>query len=227
MEKPQTALSALEIFSACSPAELAVLTNAMQRCEFAAGSAIFPEGAPGDSLCVVLSGAVEITTRICGDVEKTLETLPAGGVFGELSLLTVEARTATAKAREPSVLLTLNRDAFESLWVEHPLLCGKLMRHLLTITARRLATTTELYRRAEAWGIEISGVIGLNYHELMTSQANLAIELSSGTVQHGVLLKVEKGPVGHELLLKTSDGQFVVVPYQAVTSITFARPEKK
>ena len=227
MESKHSALSSLEIFSPYSPEELALLTASMRQCEFDPGAVIFPEGAAGNSLYIVLSGTVEVTTHISGDVERTLLTLRPGGVFGELSLLTGEARTATAKAKEKTVLMTLNSAGYEQLWTDHPLLCGRLMRYLLKMVARRLGMTTDLYRRAVAWGIEISGVVELNYHELITGQSSLIVELSSGKVQCGVLLKVEKGPVGHELLLKTADGQFVVIPYQAITSISFGGAGKK
>ncbi len=220
-------LKGLAIFDSLSGTQLAAVAGAMVQSDPKAGEPVFREGEPGDSLYVVISGVVEITTRITGDVEKTLIALRTGGVFGELSLLTGDARSATATATADTVLLSLDAAAFESLISRHPAVGRKMMSHLLSVIAGRLNLTTNLYRRAVAWGLDIGNVIQLNFNELITEQIEVAIELASGRTLAGTLLKVEQGPVGYELLLKTEGEQFSIVPYHAVVSVSFAQQAEK
>jgi len=205
-----------------SSKERQVLKRAMTRVEVASGGAVFSEGELGDSVYVLQDGSVEVTTRISGDVEKTLLTLGPGGIFGELALITKEARTGTARALEDSVLFSMQAERFEKLCNAHPVIGEKMMRFLLGTMARRLNVTTELYRRAVAWDLNISGVIEMNFHQLITDHISITIELLTGKAVAGTLLKVEQGAVGCELLVKTTDDQFVIVPYAAVAAISFA-----
>jgi CRP-like cAMP-binding protein len=216
-------LRGLAFFSGLSPEEFGTVSAAMETVEMAPAAIVFNEGDAGDRAYVVAAGAVEVFTRICGDVEKTLLTLRPGGVFGELSLFTGEARSATAKVIEPATLLSLAAPAFEGLVARHPAVAGKLMRSLLVTLAGRLRHTTELYRQAVAWGLDVGAVTELNFHQLITEQVHLSVELLNGNTVNGVLLKVEKGAVGHELLVKTQESQFTIIPYAAVARVAFAR----
>lgn len=60
---------------------------------FQPGEKIFSEGDSGDYMYAVLEGEVEIRK---GD--RILETIPAGGVFGEMGLIEKLPRTADAVA---------------------------------------------------------------------------------------------------------------------------------
>ena len=75
-----------------------------------AGERVFEEGEPGDEMYVVAAGAVEI--RI-GD--RLLESLAAGGVFGELSVVEPAARSATAEAVADTELIAVGRERFQLL----------------------------------------------------------------------------------------------------------------
>ena len=215
-------LKNLALFSSLSTEELEMASEIMERAELEPGTVIFTEGEPGGSVYVIVDGVVEITTRVTPDVDKTLVTLRAGGIFGELSLVSGEARTASAKALEKTALLSTDTQAFERLIGEHPAMGRKLLQHLLNVIAGRLSATTELYRRAVEWGLSIGGIIEMNFSELIADQIEVTIELATGTKLRGTLLKVEKGPVGYELLVKTGDGQLLMIPYHAVVVVSFA-----
>ncbi len=79
------------------------------------GDVLFEEGEPGDCFYVVSKGAVEISKSIQGDGSEKLAVRRAGEAFGEMALLNDASRSATAKALEESLLLTLSRDDFETL----------------------------------------------------------------------------------------------------------------
>ncbi len=77
---------------------------------FAAGAAIIREGEVGSTLCVVVAGGVRIQRR-----QLTLAELGEGGVFGELSALSPEPRSADVNAVEETRILELSAAAVERM----------------------------------------------------------------------------------------------------------------
>ena len=76
----------------------------------AAGSTIFNEGDPGDALFVIISGSVEV---LRGGVR--VKTLREADYFGELAVLTGEARNASIRAITDCLLLRLERNDFHQV----------------------------------------------------------------------------------------------------------------
>jgi CRP/FNR family cyclic AMP-dependent transcriptional regulator len=113
---------------------LSILTKHGDVTSFAVGSLIFQAGDPGDFVYVVKSGEVDIQA---GD--RLIETVRAGGIFGEMALISDEPRSATAVARTPCELVPLSQKRFLFLVQETPFFALEVMR----ILARRL-------RRADA-----------------------------------------------------------------------------
>jgi len=74
---------------------------------FPAGYAIFHEGEPGDRMYAVLSGEVDISVR--GTV---IETVEAGGIFGEMALVEDRPRSATAVVKSEAKLVPVDRTRF-------------------------------------------------------------------------------------------------------------------
>ena len=83
------------------------------------GATLFQEGDPGDSLYVVLSGRLEISVDN-GEQARVIGHVARGDVVGEMSVLTGEARSATAVALRNSVLVRFSVDAFQYLTRRHP-----------------------------------------------------------------------------------------------------------
>jgi CRP-like cAMP-binding protein len=80
---------------------------------YGAGEVIFQAGEFGYQMFVVSSGEVDLLN---GD--EHVETLTAGGTFGEQALLDPAPRSLTAVARTECVVLLVNARAFRLL-VEH------------------------------------------------------------------------------------------------------------
>lgn len=75
---------------------------------FEDGQIIFREGAPGDWIYTILSGAVEIFKDV-DDRHIVIEILGEGEVFGELGFLGRIKRTAGARAVGPTTLGVIDR----------------------------------------------------------------------------------------------------------------------
>lgn len=86
---------------------------------------IFKQGEDGDAFYIVVKGSVIIsrgTTR--------LATLGSREGFGEMSILDRESRSATATASEDTTLLSLDRDSFDRVIEQNPVVARGVYRVL-------------------------------------------------------------------------------------------------
>lgn len=110
---PMTRLPALRpvpIFRGSSKASLFAVARQSIEVSLPAGATVVTEGDPGDALCVIVEGKVDVRK---GD--RVVAELEAGDYFGELSLIDGEPRTATVVATTNLTLLTLSSSAFDTL----------------------------------------------------------------------------------------------------------------
>jgi len=76
------------------------------------GATVFSQGRPGDSLHVVIEGAVRISLLSPSGDEATIALLGPGECFGDLSLLDGRPRSASAIAARPTKTLVVTRGDF-------------------------------------------------------------------------------------------------------------------
>lgn len=127
--------------------EVEVLSRHMERHELAAGDVLFREGDPGDRLYVLLSGVITISTRAPHGTHR-LVTAEAGAVFGELAMIDGAPRSATARADEAAVLLSLSAAGLARLEADEPRLAARLLENVLRHVATRLRISTDVARVA-------------------------------------------------------------------------------
>ena len=81
---------------------------------------IFERGDPGDSFWVIRSGGVRVFRSDNDGVEIALSKLGPGQSFGEMALLTGEARSASVETIEETQALVLPKDQFDRVLKSHP-----------------------------------------------------------------------------------------------------------
>ncbi|MCY3021053.1 MAG: cyclic nucleotide-binding domain-containing protein [Planctomycetota bacterium] len=96
---------------------------------FHAGDAVFRAGEPGTRMYIVKAGTVDLRLQ-----DRTLETLAAGDVLGEMALLDNEPRSATAVAITDCQLVPINAERFQYLVRQTPYFAIEVLQ----IMARRL-----------------------------------------------------------------------------------------
>ena len=84
------------------------------------GRTLFEQGASGDALYTLVSGAVGVSARDHTGRPTRIARLRPPETFGEMALLSDAPRAATVMALRDSHLLKLTRDAFEAVIAEHP-----------------------------------------------------------------------------------------------------------
>jgi CRP-like cAMP-binding protein len=90
------------------------------------GSLLFDEGAPPDSLFVVLDGSVALSRQ-----GAPMGTVGGGEALGTWSLLDDEPRSARAVAAAPVRVLAIDREDFFDVLAEHSEISRSLMRDLV------------------------------------------------------------------------------------------------
>lgn len=94
---------------------------------YQAGDMIFSEYEPGDSFYLIQDGRVQIS-KIMGDIEKTIDILMPGEIFGEMAILEEAPRSASAIAVDAVRCLEFNRANFEILMRGNPAIALKLLK---------------------------------------------------------------------------------------------------
>jgi NTE family protein len=122
-------LASLPLFRDLPPEHVNWLAGEVRIAELPALTTIFRMGEAGHDLFVVVEGTVEILIPHAGHEELVAMSGP-GQWFGEMALLTREARSATARAATDVRLLVVSRASFEELIARFPLLAVKLSDEL-------------------------------------------------------------------------------------------------
>ena len=137
------ALKTMTLCGALSAAELDTIAAIAEMRAVAAGKEVFREGDPGDGLFLVVAGEIEVVKRgLRGD--RSLARLGAGGVLGEMSLITADARSATGRATVDSQLLRLPAQRFRALLEAGSSAALKVVAAIAEVLARRLGTMNNL-----------------------------------------------------------------------------------
>ncbi len=91
------------------------------------GRMIFCEYEPGNSFYLIQDGRVQIT-KVMGSIEKAIDILQPGELFGEMAILEEAPRSASAIALDEVTLLEFNRANFEILMQGNPQIALTLLK---------------------------------------------------------------------------------------------------
>jgi CRP-like cAMP-binding protein len=96
------------------------LTRAVKHQVVAPHTIIFRQGDPGDRFYLIQCGKVRVFRKDAGGLETDISVLGEGQSFGEMALLTGEARSANVETIEETRLMVLSRDQFEHILEDVP-----------------------------------------------------------------------------------------------------------
>lgn len=133
-------LAQCQLFATLQANSLQVLAAHAYRKRFAAGEQVFRLGAPGQSMMAVCSGTIRITVPSTTGKEIILTDLVNGEIFGEMSLLDGNERSANAVSLTASELLILERRDVLPILERDP----QIGIQLLQVLCSRLRRANEL-----------------------------------------------------------------------------------
>jgi CRP/FNR family cyclic AMP-dependent transcriptional regulator len=133
------------LFQHVDDARLRTIARTMRHRRFRRNEVIFHQGDVGDSLQIVVSGALKIVLPSAAGEEAIIATLRSGDFFGELALLDGAPRSATATAVEATETLALPREAFLALLGEDQVLTQSLLAGIAAELRRLTGHVEELH----------------------------------------------------------------------------------
>lgn len=109
-----TTIAESPLFKHLSSEEMQRIVDAASIQDYADGAVIIEEGGTVRHLCVLVDGKVRVWTKSL-DREVDLKTLGRGAYFGEVSLMSGKAATATVEAVGPAQVLQLEKSTILDL----------------------------------------------------------------------------------------------------------------
>ena len=105
------------------------------------GEVVFHEGNPSGDAYIISLGSIEILENTASG-QKVLGILGENEIFGEMGLIGGQPRSATARAREDSVVCVLTPKTFDNMVQENP----EALLPILKILINRLRETMKFLK---------------------------------------------------------------------------------
>lgn len=115
MDDPYAALRQMPVFGGLTDEELAKVVSLATTLRVPCGTWVVRQGDLAKELFVIQRGAMEVSAKIGDDEDRILSCLGAGDCFGEMALIDIQPRSASVRALEDSVLISLSNKAFRTL----------------------------------------------------------------------------------------------------------------
>ena len=147
-------LAEVGLFGGLDEATLDSLARDLEVRACAPGSVVFHEGDAGHDMFVVRRGEIEICKRARVGREVRVALVGPRDWFGEMSLLDVQARAATARAIAPSELLVLTSAALAALYRRDVRAYALVALNLAREMSRRLRVADAMFADLAAAGAE-------------------------------------------------------------------------
>jgi len=142
-DDPQTpqrmdVLRRVDLFQYCTYRQLLEFTQQARELRAAAGTVLFEDGQAGDDFYIVVSGSVAIEKG-----GTRLAEMGPGNTFGELSLVDLPQRSATARVLSESRFLVIDKASFLRVIKQDGALGTGVLWQMLRKLAQHLRTTNE------------------------------------------------------------------------------------
>lgn len=134
-------LRAVPLFECLSDEDLEPLASRLESIDLAPGEQLFAEGDPADRAFLISTGEIEILKRT-GSRQTLLTVRRADEVIGEMALVHESRRTATARARVASQVVSIPRKELDALVEARP----TVLRALFEVLLRRWMATEDAIR---------------------------------------------------------------------------------
>ena len=184
-------LSTIPIFSFLGRTELAAVQELFVEEIRQKGETICVQGEEGNTFYVVLDGELDVLAGEGGN--HLIAVLKRGDFFGEMALLQGGKRTATVTASRRARLMSLDRGAFNTLFLKNP----KALEYFTRILCKRLASMNkgEVFR-GSTLTIAVGARPGMKGKSIVAGA--LAAFLHNLTGQEVLLVSVLAGEETHD-----------------------------
>lgn len=126
------------VFFGLDDTQLGRIAALFRRRVYAPGEFLFPAGEPGDTLFIIESGEVELFCTRDNGKRVPLATVGAGALLGEMSLITVEPRSASGIAVQQTRVMMLKNKDLAGLLKEDKDLMVSMLLNITRLLSKRL-----------------------------------------------------------------------------------------
>ena len=130
-------LGRMPMFASLASQQLAALAQHLGRQTAAPGQVIVRQDEPRHHFYIVAQGEVQVSVRGASGADQPVKRLGAGEHFGETSLFMDVPYSATVRAIQPAVLLTLDEPTFDQLVAES----GRMAHYVEKVSSGRALET--------------------------------------------------------------------------------------
>lgn len=134
------------LFSNFTKEELFEVVKRVKFIEHRQGVIMFHEGDAGDSLYILVSGKVDISSEAKDGVHVLIDTLHEGEFFGEFSFFSDAGRQTTVTVTEDAEFLELNKADMDEIIKEHPRVSEVMFSFYKDRVVDRLMALSETFR---------------------------------------------------------------------------------
>jgi len=128
MTRRREMLRGVDLLSGLSEAEVTELAERLEYAPFARNDVITRQGNPAHWLYIVAFGEAEVLYQTEGAEPRPIGTVRSGEFFGEMALLTGDARAATVIAKTDVECYRLDRTSFQALLLARPGIAEQMSR---------------------------------------------------------------------------------------------------
>lgn len=126
------------LFEDFSEEELKDLLHIAKKTRYMSGDYLFKEGDRSDSIYIIFTGRIEISSEIDNHEKINFPTVLNGTVLGEIAFFDGKPRTASVRAIDNIEAMVITHKAFEVFEIDNPKLAIKFLKEIGKITAERL-----------------------------------------------------------------------------------------
>ena len=128
-------LRGLPVFSGLGDGELGKIARLFEQKLYRAGERVFNKGDSSNEAFIVMRGQIDIFLE---ENSKPVASIGSGAIIGEQAFLDGAARNAIGIAAQPSILLMVQRAAFNTLTLHEPQLGMVVMRNIAIEVSNKL-----------------------------------------------------------------------------------------
>ena len=144
-------LNTIEFFKGFDGTPLDTVIAASEQRSFARGGVLFTENEAATELFVVVSGRIAIANRSVDGRESVIALMERSDLFGEMPLFDRLARSAEARALEPSEVIAIPYAPLRDIYRDQP----ELLWNVVEMLANRLRNTDE--QLADSVFLDVTG----------------------------------------------------------------------
>ncbi|MGQ9830877.1 MAG: cyclic nucleotide-binding domain-containing protein [Thermochromatium sp.] len=117
---------------------------------------LIKEGNIDNSLHVITEGAIAVTRDLGKGKYITIHVLRTGDLAGEMGFISGQPHPATLRSLGRTQVCSFEREAFESLLIEHPWLVYRVMQNIVKVSQ-------DILRRMNAQHVELTKYISSSH----------------------------------------------------------------